>query len=227
MVDGGGLHFSQALTGDPPRADFARTDLPARPELPRVEAPRGSPPEVARAGQEVLDGLAAWYADARSAQVCLDRMGGAHAAGAEEWVWVQAERLVYYKRQCGLDMLRLADALERLMSLAGEQDAGPRAPSSDRIEQRRARSRGALTESEREALGPLGLGEAEFLALRETPAAVAAEDLAGARYVDLLEGLVEGLRAGGAVWSRLPEVEPPTGPDVPVAQAPPRSAGTA
>lgn len=210
--------ISKALGGDPPRADYTSFSFPPAPELPRLVAEGNLSPQRAAAGQAVLDALVAWYAEARRAQICLDRMGGADQAGAEEWVWAQADGVVHYKRETGLRMIELADALDQLRAVFEEEGAEDRTLTTDRVEEQLAAMKsGELTDLDREAARIIGVDEQELIALRKARTGAPAEDLHGASYLGALEELATGLREGGAVWSRLPEVPAPGEAAAPVA----------
>lgn len=202
MLDMGDA-ISDALQGDPPRDDFASLELPPAVVLPAFESPEGSSPTRDLAWREVLDSLAAWVSDGRSATVCLDRMGGAALAGDDVWVWRQARGLTHLKRQIGFDRLRLADALERYAQVL-EAENTELADSEATADQWAA--------AEDEAARILGLTAEELAALRARPEPEGATP----EWDDAVRDLVAGLRAQGAYWSRLPDVAYPSAPGMPV-----------
>lgn len=205
------MEISKALGGDPPRADFTSLDLLQAPVLPAIEAGVLSA-ERAAAGQRVLDALVAWFQNARSAQICLDRMGGAAQAGDEQWVRTQAAALVHYKRQTGVAMIELADAIEALNAVFEAEGEEEFSLESNALEAAlAARRAGELSEADLEAAALLGISEEEFRAARTNESAIAATDLDGRGYLRTLRDLIEPLREAGRIWERLPEPPATTG----------------
>ncbi len=200
--------ISKALGGDPPRPDYNTFDLPPDIVLPPIEG--GAISEERReAAQAVLDAMVGWVGDARRAQVCLDRLGGAAQAGDEEWIWAQARAVVYYKRLTGLRMLAAADAIERLSQVLA--DEGAESPEWSHEERAAAMDKarsGELSDLDRQAADLLGFSEDEVRAAR-TARAEGAEGRWYGSYLDALAQLPEPLREAGELWSRLPVVPPP------------------
>jgi hypothetical protein len=196
----------KGLSNDPPRDDFESLDVPPPPVLPPGTQPEGSSADRWTAEQGLLAGLVTCYQDSRSAKISLDRMGGAVRADRDPWVWAQAQALTHYKRQLGLDMVALADAVDRyrqVLVAEGVDDAPvPAGGAAD-----------DLAVTAQQAAEVLGVPVEELAAAR----AARVQDGAAVGRLEALAKFAASLRAEGGVWSRLPEVPLPATPGTPVA----------
>jgi hypothetical protein len=200
--------ISNALGGDPPRADYDRTAVPPVPELPPVQSGEVSAERLA-ATQELLDSLLILHADLRAAQISLDRMGGAAQAGDDAWVESQALALTHHKRAAAADMVRVADALEGLAAVLEAEDAEMPELTEDDIQAARDAMTGPLSDRDTAVAEALGLPEEDILARRAVRAERLAELDPGESYLSRLRESAEALRALGEGWLTLPEVASP------------------
>ena len=114
---------SDALAGDPPRADFREFTQPKPIDVPQLKA--GGDLTAARV--ERLNSLARNLAGANAhyeaAIVALDRHGGAVQANERAWASRQAQALTYLKREGGVLSLKAASDLDALATEAEKLSA--------------------------------------------------------------------------------------------------------
>lgn len=195
----------KSLNNDPPRDDFQSFDVPPPPVLPETQQPTTFSAERWSASREMLGALVTCYQDARSAKISLDRMGGAVRAEEDGWTWAQAQALTHYKRRLGLDMIALADVVDRYRQVLVADGVGDEPVPDGQTDD--------LAVTQAQAAEVLGIPVEELEALH----AASAE---GQTRVGRLEALTRwsaGLRAEGGTWSRLPDVPLPAGPGTPIA----------
>jgi hypothetical protein len=207
-----GASISQALGGDPPRADYTVFDLPAPPELPLAEAAPGLSAARARTANTAAAGLRDMYVSLRAAQVSLDRLGGALQAGDEGWARRQALALVHYKRQAGERMVAASEQYDALLEVM--QDEGAEAKGIElaqlQVHQQALREQG-LRPASVAALRRLGLNDEEIEATRQRRLAFVPEDDLG-DPIYLAGHVTEGLWDLGEYWLTLPEAPAPLTP---------------
>jgi len=207
-----GAAISQALGGDPPRADFTTFDMPPPPDLPVLEPAEGLSPDRAKAANAVAASLRDMYVSLRAAQVSLDRIGGALEAADEAWARQQALAFVYYRRRAAECMVAVSErygALEGVMQDEGVEVEGLELAQVE-AHLRALREKGFRPES-LEAARRLGLTDEEIETARQRRLSFTPEDdlddpLALARQTS---GVLLDL---GEYWLRLPEVPAPAVP---------------
>lgn len=211
MFDAGAA-ISQALGGDPPRADYKSLDVPPRPELPVLAPRKGLSAARARAGNAAAAGLRDWYASLRAAQISLDRVGGALAAGDGAWARRQALAFVYHKRQAGERMVAACERYGALLDVMEDEGVEAEGVTLAQLSTHLAalREKGFRPES-LEAARRLGLSDEEIEAARRRRLSFAPDD-------DLDDPLVLGRQVSedlldlGHRWLALPEVAAPAAP---------------
>lgn len=104
--------ISQALGGDPPRPDFDEHAVPSTITMPVFDA--GVSPAHTAAINRILNALNGLNATLKAGVITLDRLGGAMQAEDAQWTEQQAQWLVGYKRQAGLQMIEVAYAVDDL-----------------------------------------------------------------------------------------------------------------
>lgn len=155
--------ISRALGGDPPRDDYREVAKPERISFEKIKPGGDVSPRRAAALNELMEQTLELLAYLRAAQLSYDRFGGAVAAQAYYWADQQSHAYVYYKRQSGLALIRVAAALDKVMQVLKQE--GVRdiivTPQSFRAYQQRLRSRGFNAE-EMKAAHLLGLSQKEL-----------------------------------------------------------------
>jgi hypothetical protein len=199
---------SKALGGDPPVEDYDEIATPQPITLPAFAPAEEVSPEHTAAVQALADALSENFALVRAANVTEDRLGGALAAGDDEWTSRQAAALVDYKHQAGEGFQEIAVAIEAL--LIALQNAGVNqmttTPDAVRAYQQRLQAEG-WNAQEQQAAQILGISDAEMQQMLADRIAANPNDLAG----DLMQShaeLADALWWQGASWLNLPEADP-------------------
>jgi hypothetical protein len=117
-----GTESSEALTGDPPRADYQTETVPERYPFRPAESGQFVPEAMIRAVGDAEKALLEMVAMLRAATIAKDRFAGAAQAGDKTWMRRQSEMSVEYARQAGAAMESCSGALRRLLQAA--EDAG-------------------------------------------------------------------------------------------------------
>lgn len=188
------------LSNDPPRDDYTVLDVPPPPAAVTLERPQDFSDERWEAARALVASLLTAVCDARNAKICLDRMGGASLADEREWTWLQAQALTHYKRQCGLDLVALAEIVDRYRQVLEAEGVEDTPLPDDEPDD--------LAEIQRQAAEALGIPLEEIVAAHTARA----EGRGRFGRIEALRRFADGLRAEGAVWSRLPEVPLPPAP---------------
>ena len=108
---------SDALAGDPPRADFREFTKPEIGEVPQLKAGAGLAAAQADRWNALARDLIAANAHLKAAIVALDRHGGAVKENEREWASRQAQALTYLKREAGVLSVRAAGHLDALAEM--------------------------------------------------------------------------------------------------------------
>ncbi len=104
--------ISKSLGGDPPRQDYTVIAQPVKPNIPSVQPGQGVSQQRADALNAVNAALEDVVGYGNAATITLDRYGGAASADDLEWSSLQANALVYYKKQWGQALITYADKLD-------------------------------------------------------------------------------------------------------------------
>jgi len=198
---------TQALGGDPPRTDYTEMALPEAIDLPVLSAEDAVSAEHAAALNELARALGDTLAVVRAAQICQDRLGGALAAGDNDWATRQAAALIDYKHQAGRGMMDISRHLRAVLQAvenAGIQDLVITVDAAEAY-QGRLRTEG-FDEEERQAADLLGIGDAELQQMLADRLAADPAEVAGSLMDDGRE-LADSLWWLGMSWSRLPGAE--------------------
>jgi hypothetical protein len=207
-----GAAISQALGGDPPRADFTAFDMPPPPELPVLEPAEWLSADRARAGNAMAASLRDLYVSLRAAQISLDRTGGALEDGDESWARQQALAFIHYKRRAAECMVTVSEQYDALLEIMEEEGAEAESIELAQVEAhlQAVREKGFRPES-LEAARRLDLSDEQIEAARQRRLSFAPED-------DLDDPLTLARQTSGVLldlgeyWLTLPDVPPPVAP---------------
>jgi len=176
-------------------------------ELPKIQTAADISPEHAAAVDAVLQATFRLGALLEATRTTQERHARAIAARDSAWEYTQAEALVYLKRESGLAMVALADALDALRSAAGDARGLPSDEATVRREQVRLGSEGIPAEAVAVA-SAVGLGDDWARSRQARLSELSPADVA-AGAADSLRSLVDALRSYGAWWASLPQVPRP------------------
>lgn len=200
---------AKALGGDPPRSDFTVLAMPESFSYPILE-PRGEM-SVARAeaSNALLDAALELSGLLRAANITLDRLGGAQMAQDDTWIYEQAVLLVYYKREAGFAIQRVAGRLEILLEVLRQEGFADINISVQMVRdyQQRLQSEG-WTADELAAATMFNLTENQLELLKNKRLELPAEQVAGNLFSKGDETITR-LSEVAARWMLLPEVSPP------------------
>ncbi|MGD9496657.1 MAG: hypothetical protein AB7Y46_10165 [Armatimonadota bacterium] len=199
---------TDALGQDPPRDDFTEVALPEPISLPAITAQEALSAEHAAALNALAAALAENLAIVRAARICEDRLGGALAAGDEEWAMTQAAALIGYKRQAGVNMMIISRRLDDVMAAVRNAGVADLIVTEEDVEayQERLRDEGWNAE-ELQAAALLGISDDELAQMRAERLAADPVELAGSMLA-YGDQLAEALWWLGKSWSRLPAAQP-------------------
>lgn len=198
---------TDALGQDPPRGDFTVLATPEAITLPTVDVADALSPQHAAALNALAGIVAQNLAIVRAAQLSEDRLGGALAAGDDDWAMRQATALVDFKRQAGLGMMAISQGIDDVVAAiraAGVQEMII-TPEAAQAYQQRLQNEGFDAE-ERQAATLLGIDDAQLQAMRAERLAADPEELAGSMF-EYWDELAEALWWAGKSWSHLPAAQ--------------------
>ena len=199
---------SKALGGDPPVEDYDEIATPQAISLPAFAPAEEVSPEHTAAVNALADALERNYAVVRAANITEDRLGGALAAGDDEWALRQSQVLVGYKHQAGAGFQQIAVALDGV--LAALHNAGVNqimvTPDAVRAYQQRLQAEGWNAE-ELEAATILGISAEELRDLHAERIAADPNQVAG-DVMAAHQELADSLWWLGHIWQNLPQTEP-------------------
>jgi hypothetical protein len=187
--------------------DYHTVARPRTVELPEIPTAAHVSSEHAAAVDRVLQGSFRLGALLEATRTTQERHARAIEARDSAWEYTQAEALVYLKRESGLAMAALADALDALRSAAGDAHGVPSDEATVRREQVRVASEGIPAEAVAVA-SAVGLGDDWARSRQARLSKLSPADVA-AGAPDSLRSLVDALRSYGAWWASLPEVPRP------------------
>ncbi len=197
------------LSGDPPRQDYTLFAKPEIPLAPQLTSGDGVSAADAAAVNDLVATTVSLWAHIWAAQVTLDRLAGAEQAGDQKWSEEQARALIYLKRQVGLLLIEDADLTDKYLSIVSAQGLQDVSVTADDIRsyQQELRQDGFPPEAIK-AAKLLGFSDADTSAELEAQLAIDPEKAAGS-MLQMVRNSIDGMRAYGAVWSKLPTVTAP------------------
>jgi uncharacterized short protein YbdD (DUF466 family) len=160
-----GQKMSDAISMDPPRADFNTYARPQRIETPKLPITVKVSPERRAAFEAMMDALLDMRANLAAGVVSIDRHGGAKLAKDARWTYAQACALAHYKRESGRAMIVVADRMEKYAALMAKENAPDPPMTDEEVQAYKARLRASgFSDEEKQAARQIGLSDAEIAA---------------------------------------------------------------
>lgn len=195
---------NKALGQDPPRDDFTVIASPEPIVLPASDPAQALSPAHAAALDALAAALAENLAILRAAQLSEDRLGGAMAAGNDEWAMRQAAALVDFKRQAGAGMMVIAHRIDAVVAAIRDAGVSDLFLTAAAVEAYQARLRTeGFNEMERQAAALLGISDEELAQMRADRLAADPAELEGS-MMQYWDELAEALWWQGRGWATLP-----------------------
>ncbi len=195
-----------ALSTDPPRSDYDRIIEPEHFSFTPLQSPEDGPPaRVAALNAFMVEGLKLG-AYLKAAVISVDRQGGASMAGDQHWAYEQAKTVVYYERQSGYAMYRVANLLDAYLAVLRAEGITDIyiTPDDYRDGQERLEREG-FTSEQLAAAHLLGMSDANVQAYKDYLLSLDPNEASGS-IMEAAENLSASLRGYGHYLISLPDV---------------------
>jgi len=196
-----------ALSSDPPSANYDEVWEPEQFTFAPLRSPQDGSPEKVAALNALMQGSLELASLLKSAVITGDRQGGAAMAGDQNWSWEQAKAEVYFEREAGWAMYRVADLFDAYIAVLRAEDVIDIyvTPEDFRAGQERLEQEGFSAE-QLAAARMLGMSDANIDAYLDHQLSLDPNEASGS-ILNAAEELTAALRGYGFYLINLPDVE--------------------